>query len=82
VQNGLALCKIHHAAFDQNLIGVRPDTLCVEVQPEIREQSDGPMLRHGLQELQGVRLLLPSARDAQPDRSRLQERWDEFRSAG
>ncbi|MGV1038013.1 MAG: HNH endonuclease, partial [Candidatus Nanopelagicales bacterium] len=25
VSNGLALCKIHHAAFDSNIIGIRPD---------------------------------------------------------
>ena len=25
VRNGLALCKIHHAAFDANILGVRPD---------------------------------------------------------
>jgi putative restriction endonuclease len=24
VPNGLALCKVHHAAFDLNIIGVRP----------------------------------------------------------
>ena len=26
VSNGLCLCKIHHAAYDDNLIGVRPDS--------------------------------------------------------
>lgn len=30
VPNGLSLCRIHHAAYDQNLLGVRPD-LVVEV---------------------------------------------------
>ena len=28
VTNGLALCKIHHAAFDQNILGIRPTTSC------------------------------------------------------
>ena len=23
--NGLALCKIHHAAYDQNMLGITPD---------------------------------------------------------
>lgn len=32
VPNGLSLCKIHHAAYDVNLLGVRPD-LRVEVTP-------------------------------------------------
>ncbi len=82
VQNGLALCKIHHAAFDANLIGVRPDTFTIEVRRDVRDQTDGPMLRHGLQEMQGVGLHLPSARGAMPDRSRLEERWEHFRRAG
>lgn len=82
VENGLALCKIHHAAFDQNLIGVRPDKLIVEVRAEVRAQSDGPMLLHGLQEMQGVALQLPSSRRDRPDRTRLEERWEEFRRTG
>jgi putative restriction endonuclease len=81
VENGLSLCKIHHAAFDQNLIGVRPDTLVIEVRPDVREDHDGPMLLHGIKEMHGVELHLPAARRAQPDRTRLEERWEEFRHA-
>lgn len=81
VENGLALCKIHHAAFDQNLIGVQPDKLVVEVRRDVREDNDGPMLLHGLKEMQGVELHLPSVRRAHPDRTRLEERWEEFRHA-
>lgn len=25
IPNGLALCKLHHAAFDKNILGIRPD---------------------------------------------------------
>ncbi len=25
VTNGLSLCKIHHAAYDRGIVGVRPD---------------------------------------------------------
>jgi putative restriction endonuclease len=81
VPNGLALCKIHHAAYDQNILGIRPDLL-VQVQPRVMREIDGPMLRHGLQEMNGVRLTVPRARDAQPDRARLEERYEEFRAAG
>jgi len=78
VPNGLSLCKIHHAAFDQNLIGIRPDRLTVEVRPDVRRHTDGPMLLHGLQEMHGVKLALPSSRQARPDPVRLEERWQEF----
>lgn len=81
VPNGLALCKIHHAAYDQNILGIRPD-LVVEVQPRVLAEVDGPMLRHGLQDMNGVRLIVPRARSSQPDKERLEERWDAFRAAG
>jgi len=81
VPNGLSLCKIHHAAFDQNLIGVRPD-LIVEIHPRIRGESDGPMLLHGLQEMHGTSLSVPTRVNARPDQERLAERYKEFLRAG
>ena len=80
VPNGLALCKIHHAAYDINLIGVRPD-LVVDVAPRIRDEVDGPMLLHGLQEMAGTQLLVPHQRAAQPDSDRLAYRYERFRDA-
>ena len=80
VPNGLSLCKIHHAAYDTNLLGVRPD-LTVDVAPSIRDEKDGPMLLHGLQEMAGARLLVPNERAAQPDPERLAYRYDQFRNA-
>lgn len=80
VPNGLALCKIHHAAFDQNILGVRPD-LHVEVRQDILDEIDGPMLQYGLQGTAGTTLTVPRSRSAKPDRSALEERYEEFRSA-
>jgi putative restriction endonuclease len=51
----LALCKIHHAAFDQDLLGIRPD-LVVVVRRDVQAATDGPMLTHGLQAMDGVHL--------------------------
>ena len=82
VPNGLALCKIHHAAFDRNILGIRPD-LVVEIRRDILEEEDGPMLRHGLQELHGRELVVvPRARELKPDPVRLEERYQGFRHAG
>lgn len=80
VPNGLSLCKIHHAAYDANLIGVRPN-LVVDVTPRLLTEADGPMLRHGLQEMSGVRLTIPTRRAAQPDPQRLAVRYEQFRAA-
>jgi len=79
--NGLALCKLHHAAFDRHIIGVRPD-LVVEVRADILAEVDGPMLRHGLQALEGARLDIPRRRVDRPDGDLLIERYQEFRKAG
>jgi putative restriction endonuclease len=80
VPNGLAMCKIHHAAYDANIIGVRPDRI-VEVRNDVLTEIDGPMLRHGLQEMHGTRLFVPPSRRDRPDPSRLEERYEEFRAA-
>jgi len=55
IPNGLALCKLHHAAFDRYLIGVTPD-LEVTVRLDVPQEIDGPMLQHGLQGFQGRRI--------------------------
>jgi putative restriction endonuclease len=81
VPNGLALCKIHHAAYDNNMLGIRPD-LVVEIQPKVLIEVDGPMLLHGLQEMKGIRLTVPRALNARPDPQRLEERYEAFRAAG
>ncbi len=81
VNNGLALCKLHHAAFDRHFVGIRADYR-VEVRADIRGESDGPMLRHGLQGLHGQRIQLPRAAEWKPDPERLARRYERFREAG
>lgn len=77
VPNGLSMCKMHHAAFDSNILGVRPD-LTVHIRQDILEEVDGPMLRYGLQGVHNQRLTAPRLRTAQPDAERLEERYAEF----
>jgi putative restriction endonuclease len=81
VPNGLALCKLHHAAFDQNILGIRPD-LVVEIRADILEETDGPMLKHGLQEMAGINLVVPRVVELRPRRDFLEERYVLFRKAG
>ena len=80
VPNGLALCKIHHAAFDRNILGVTPDYR-IEIRDDVLQKVDGPMLRHGLQEHHGTTLILPRAKADKPDRERLDQRYQAFRDA-
>ncbi|MFG3441970.1 HNH endonuclease [Nonomuraea sp. NPDC047897] len=81
ISNGLALCKIHHAAYDQDILGVRPDHV-IEVRADILEEVDGPMLKHGLQEMHALRIVVPGRRADRPDRELLEERYERFRTAG
>jgi putative restriction endonuclease len=81
VQNGLAMCKIHHAAYDANLLGISPD-YSVRINSDLMDEVDGPMLLHGLQEMDGRQLSLPKRRTEHPSKDRLAERFDEFRTAG
>ncbi len=81
VPNGLSLCKIHHAAFDSNIIGVNPDYQII-IREDILHEMDGPMLKHGIQQLHQQRIILPGKKTNWPDRERLEERFSKFRKTG
>jgi len=80
VTNGLSLCKIHHAAYDANILGVRPDHVA-EVRSDILDEIDGPMLRHGLQAVHGTKIVLPTSATKRPDPQGLERRYEQFRAA-
>ncbi len=81
VRNGIALCKLHHAAFDSYLFGIRPD-YHIEVRKDVLREKDGPMLIHGLQELNNQKIILPTPARLLPDPILLERRFEEFRKAG
>ena len=80
VSNGLALCKLHHAAFDRYFVGVRPDYV-VEVRPDILREHDGPTLVHAIQALHGVHITVPVQDILRPAVSLLEIRYDRFLAA-
>ena len=77
VSNGLALCRLHHAAFDRFFVGVRPDYV-IEIRPDLLLESDGPTLKHAIQGLHGQRIILPRRTEQRPSVERLAERYDRF----
>ncbi len=77
VSNGMAMCKIHHAAYDQDFLGVSPDYV-VHINERLLADRNGPMLQFGLQAMNGKLLELPSRRDDRPDRDYLAERFAQF----
>jgi putative restriction endonuclease len=81
VSNGIALCKLHHAAFDRNFLGIRPDYR-IEIREDILHETDGPMLQHGLQGLHNIMIQLPRAGSQRPDPVLLNRRYRRFKEAG
>ena len=80
VTNGMAMCKLHHAAFDRNVLGVRPD-LTVAIREDVLEEVDGPMLAHGLKDFHNQRLLhVPRRSHDKPASEFLEQRWTQFQS--
>jgi putative restriction endonuclease len=75
----LSLCKIHHAAFDKNIIGISPD-YTIKVREDILLEVDGPMLKHGIQEMNNQQIILPFHKKDYPDRERLEERYNAFQA--
>ena len=62
VPNGISLCKIHHGAFDANILGIRPD-LTLHVRADVMDEVDGWMLAGGIQGVHNRPLeILPKSR--------------------
>ena len=78
VPNGLPLSKIHHSAFDANLIGVDTDHR-IHVSERLLDENDGPMLDL-LKGAKGSRIHLPSRSEDYPDPERLKRRFERFKA--
>jgi putative restriction endonuclease len=74
VTNGLPLSKLHHAAFDANLIGIDPD-FRIHISDALLGMNDGPMFEQGIKAMVGRTIRLPERERDRPDRARLAERF-------
>lgn len=81
VPNGIAMCSLHHSAFDASVLGIRPD-YTIQIRADVLEEIDGPTLKHALQGLHGELITLPGHQPARPDPLLLEERYQRFRAAG
>lgn len=78
INNGLSLCRIHHTAFDRNLVGIAPDNT-VHVDTELmRARDEGPIVEYGLQGLNNVKLQPPSHKKFNPSPDALRIRFEQF----
>ena len=79
IPNGLPLSKIHHAAFDSHLLGIDPDYR-MHVSDRLLEKEDGPLL-DSMKGLHGKIIHLPRRTVHEPDRERLEIRFEHFKAA-
>jgi putative restriction endonuclease len=77
ITNGIALCKLHHAAFDSFMLGVTPDYI-IQIREDILNEEDGPVLQYGFKGLHETKLILPPSRNNWPDRKALEWRYERF----
>lgn len=78
VSNGIALCTLHHAAFDNDVIGIRTDYI-VEVRRSILDAlGDSPMELAAFHEIHGRTIDVPKRVGQRPDTALLAPRYARF----
>jgi putative restriction endonuclease len=80
IPNGLPLTKLHHAAFDANLIGIDPG-FRIHVADQLLEIHDGPFLELGLKSIDRTLIEMPRRTEDWPDRDRLALRFEQFKAS-
>lgn len=76
ISNGITMSRLHHRAYDSDLIGITSEFRIV-VGRRIKEQCDIPILSTMIK-LDGSSLALPKQFQQQPNRERLAERYKTF----
>jgi putative restriction endonuclease len=81
ISNGMSLCKIHHGAYDADIIGISPDYK-IHVKESVLATFDGPTLQYSIKEMDGEDLRqIPTETSSKPDRELLAERYEKFMRA-
>jgi putative restriction endonuclease len=82
VSNGIALCVLHHAAFDGNLIGIDADGV-VHVSKSLEAVStESDLFEVGLRRIAGKVIARPRRRIDRPLVGALKQRFEEFTATG
>lgn len=77
---GLPLNKIHHAAYDANLIGINPDGLVHVLQQLMADCRDIDALS-AVEAMKGMRIRKPQSEEDRPDRDRVALRFKMYVAA-
>lgn len=78
INNGIALSRIHHRAYDANLIGIDQDYK-IHISDKLMTLSDGVLLELGLKAYQNKNIRLPIRKAHWPNQESLAHRYDTFK---
>jgi putative restriction endonuclease len=79
IPNGLPLSKIHHAAYDTNLIGIDPDGF-VHVSQRLSADCRDSQASRAVEAMKGASIRMPRADEDRPNRDRLAIRYAMYRA--
>jgi putative restriction endonuclease len=71
---------VHLNWCDRDIFGISPDYQA-HVRPDILLETDGPILKHGVQEIDGMKIILPHRKADLRDKDRLHQRHELFQKA-
>ncbi len=77
VSNGIALNRLHHRAYDADLIGIDPEYR-IHIGTALTSIKDGPLLENGILSFDGHKLNLPRNKNSWPDVDYLNRRFENF----
>ena len=80
ISNGLCLSRLHHTAYDCNLIGIDHDGV-IHVADRVLNQKDGPTLE-AIKAFHLARIRAPVRTEDHPRREYLEERFAAFKRTG
>ena len=81
LENGLCLCKLHHSAYDTNLIGISPDYQVVIGKALLDSHDESPLVQHGFLPFDRQTLAVPKSSRQRPSPERLGKRYAVFKAA-
>lgn len=79
VTEGLCMSRLHHAAFDANLLGIDPDGR-VHLSERLDTYANEALYPRNLMSVAGRRILMPKAPGFQPNRDLLAARFEQFQA--
>lgn len=80
VDNGLSLCKLHHGAYDADLLGI-DEHYRIHISPKFATMGVNPMIECGFRQLSGNEIHRPKRVPDWPDSVRLGVRFEQFKEA-